>query len=211
MRFVLLVEGQTEKDSLKAFLKRWLDPQLSQPIGIQPVAFNGYAELAQKMATKARMHLNGPKQAEIVAVIGLLDLYGPNFYPRNLATVEERYQWGVDHFQRAVADKRFRMFFAVHELEAWLLSDPAIFPRDVKDGLPTTVSHPERVNFDQPPAKLLDQVYRQKTRRGYKKITYGKQSFAKLDPATGRVEMSILENDGRGDAFARKRGWALTQ
>ena len=71
MRFVLLVEGQTERDSAAAFFKRWLDPQLKQPVGIQVVTFDGYADLVCKMATKARMHLEGPKRSEIVAVIAV--------------------------------------------------------------------------------------------------------------------------------------------
>lgn len=74
MRFILLVEGRTERDSAAAFLKRWLDPQLTQPVGINVVSFDGYADLVRKMATKASLHLEGPKQGEIVAVIGLLDL-----------------------------------------------------------------------------------------------------------------------------------------
>jgi hypothetical protein len=69
MKFILFVEGQTERDSAASFLKRWLDPQLSQPVGIAVVRFDGYAALARKMAIKARMHLEGPKQNEIVAVI----------------------------------------------------------------------------------------------------------------------------------------------
>jgi hypothetical protein len=44
MKFILFVEGQTERGSAAAFLKRWLDPQLRQPIGIQPVSFDGYAD-----------------------------------------------------------------------------------------------------------------------------------------------------------------------
>ena len=66
MKFVLLVEGRTERDSVAAFLKRWLDPLLNQPIGIQVVAFDGYADLVGKMAIKAKMHLQGRKRAEIV-------------------------------------------------------------------------------------------------------------------------------------------------
>jgi hypothetical protein len=48
--------------------------------------------------------------------------------------------------------------------------------------LRSSAARPERVNFDQPPAKLLNQVYNQKTRHDYKKTTHGKQLFAKLDP-----------------------------
>ncbi len=102
MKFMLLVEGVTERDSATAFLKRWLDPQLRQPVGIQPVPFDGYADLVRKMATKARMYLEGPKQGEIVAVIGLLDLYGPTFYPPDKSTADDRYAWGKAHFENQV-------------------------------------------------------------------------------------------------------------
>ena len=182
MKFVLLVEGQTEGDSAAPFLKRWLDLQLHQPVGIQVAAFNGYADLVRKMATKARMYLEGPKRGEIIAVIGLLDLYGPGFYPPGKTTADERFDWGKEHFENEVSLDKFRMFFAVHEFEAWLLSSPAIFPREIKDALPAKISAPERVNFDEPPAKLLDSIYFRQTKRHYKKTTYGKQLFAKLPP-----------------------------
>lgn len=33
-----------------------------------------------------------------------------------------------------------------------------------------------------PPAKLVDRIYKQKLRRNYKKTTYGQQLFRALDP-----------------------------
>jgi hypothetical protein len=183
MRFILLVEGQTERDAVAEFLKRWLDPQLSQPVGIQVVPFDGYADLVRKMATRARMHLEGPKRGEIVGVIGLLDLYGPMFYPADKTNADDRFAWGKEHFEREVGLDKLRLFFAVHEFEAWLLSQPDIFPREIKNALLTKAAQPEKVDFNQPPAKLLDRIYREKTKRNYKKTTYGKQLFAKLDPA----------------------------
>jgi hypothetical protein len=183
MKFELLVEGQTEKDSAAAFLKRWIDPQLKQPVGIQVVSFNGYAEFARKMATKATMHLDGPKQTEIIAVVGLLDLYGPDFFPPDKISADERYDWGKTYFEQKVTRDRFRMFFAVHEFEAWLIGQPDIFPRDVKNALPIAkTAQPERVNFNEPPAKLLNRIYKQVIKKNYKKTTYGKQLFPKLDP-----------------------------
>ena len=193
MKLILMVEGKTERDSAAAFLKRWLDPQLKQPIGIQVAAFDGYADLVRKMATKARMHLEGPKQSEIVGVIGLLDLYGPDFYPTTKTTADERYAWGKAHFESEVGLDRFRMFFAVHEFEAWLLSQPAIFPREVKDALPNKIAQPERVNFNEPPAKLLDRIYQLHTKSGYKKTTYGKQLFAKLEPSVAAAKCPYLK------------------
>ena len=183
MKFILLVEGKTERAAAAAFLKRWLDPQLHQPVGIQTVSFDGFADLVRKMATKAHMYLEGPQRGEIIAVIGLLDLYGPTFYPPDKTTAADRFAWGKRYFENEVNLEKFRLFFAVHEFEAWLLSQPDIFPPGIQTALRNKVTQPERVNFVEPPAKLLDRIYRQQANRSYKKTTYGKQLFAKLDPA----------------------------
>ena len=193
MKFILMVEGRTERDSAGSFLKRWLDPQLRQPVGINVVSFDGYSDLVRKMAVKARMYLEGPRRSEIIAVIGLLDLYGPTFYPADRITADERFAWGKEHFENVVEHQKFRFWFAVHEFEAWLLSQPDIFPREIKDALPAKVAQPERVNFDEPPAQLLDRVYRQQTKRNYKKTTYGKQLFAKLDPTVAQGKCPYLK------------------
>ena len=183
MKFVLLVEGQTERDGIRAFFKRWLDPRLTQSVGLQLVWFDGYADLVRKVATKTKMYLNGPQHGEIIAVVALIDLYGPTFYPADKTTADDRYDWAKELFEREVDDPRFRMFLAMHETEAWLLSDPDIFPREVRDALPErTTRQPERINFDEPPAKLLNRVYRQRTRHVYKKVTNGRQLFGRLDP-----------------------------
>ena len=141
------MEGKTEGDAAAAFLKRWLDPQLRQPEGIQSVPFDDYADLVRKMATKAQMHLQGRNQSEIVAVIALLDLYGPKFYPPDKKTADERFAWGKDHFEKQVGLARFRMFFAVYEFEAWLLSQPDIFPRDINEALQDKAAQPEKGQF----------------------------------------------------------------
>ena len=194
MKFILLVEGQTERNSAAGFLKQWLDARLSQPVGIQPVSFNGNAELVRKMATKAKMYLEGPRKAEVVAVIGLLDLYGPpNFFPANITTAQEQFDWGVEYFQKDVGQSKFRMFFAVHEFESWLLSQSSIFPREVRDHLPKKIATPEQVNFDEPPAKLLDRIWKNQIGVGYKKTTYGAQLFNKLDPTVAAEKCPCLK------------------
>ena len=55
------------------------------------------------------------------------------------------------------------------------------------------VAQPEEVNFAEPPAKLLDRIYKQQTKRNYKKTTYGKQLFAKLDPASAAAKCPYLK------------------
>lgn len=136
MRFLIFVEGHTEDKALPKFLKKWLDPKLAQPVGIKTVRFEGWPELLKDAPLKAKMHLNGPDKAEIIAVISLLDLYGPTIYPQNTISSEGRYAWAKKHIEGLVGQTKFFQFFAVHEVEAWLLSEPDIFPLEVKRVLP---------------------------------------------------------------------------
>jgi len=182
MKFVLFVEGHTEKKAIAHFLERWLNPRLSRSIRITPDRFDGWADMVKEMPKKARRYLEGPDGDQIIAVIGLLDLYGPTIYPEHLQTAEERYRWAVDDLGKKVNQQRFRMFFAVHEVEAWLLSRPDLFPLDVANKFPGKVQHPEEVDFDLPPAKLLDQLYNHYLKRDYKKVVFGSNFFHALDP-----------------------------
>src|SRR5438067_295108 len=93
--------------------------------------------------------------------------------PNHLASQREQYDWGVVHFQGQIEHPKFKMFFAVHEIEAWILSQPKLFPDAVRNGFPGKVEEPESVNFDEPPSKLLHRLYRTYTREGYRKIVDG--------------------------------------
>jgi hypothetical protein len=74
MKLVLFVEGHTEEEALPSFLKRWLDPQLPQPIGIKTVRFEGWRDYYGEIAKKVQLHLSGKSGADVVGAIGLLDL-----------------------------------------------------------------------------------------------------------------------------------------
>jgi len=182
MKFIFLVEGYTEQKTIPAFLKRWLDARLTQRVGIQVDRFDGWSELVADLPKKVPMYLHGPKAEDIIAVAALLDLYGPTFYPEHLTPARERQAWAVEELQRRVAEARFRMFFAVHEVEAWLLSNPTLFPEPVTRALPGKIRQPETVNFDEPPAALLEKLYRERQRRHYKKVTNGSALFPQLSP-----------------------------
>ena len=183
MRFILFVEGYTEKIAIKEFLKRWLDPRLKQPVGITPVRFTGWAEMLNDMAQKAHRYLDSPDGDQIIAIIALLDLYGPTIYPAQLKTASQRVNWATNNLSQKVGLERFRIFFAVHELEAWLLSEPQIFPREISQRFPRKIEQPESVNFDTPPAKLLGDMYWRQYRRQYRKIVDGSNLFGKLNPS----------------------------
>ena len=182
MKFVLFVEGHTEKKSIAPFLKRWLDPKLKQSVGFQVVRFDGWAEMVKDLPNKACRYLEGPDRAQIIAVVALLDLYGPTIYPGHLTSAEERCRWAVEDLTRKVSQEKFRMFFAIHEVEAWLLARPELFPPTVVNKFPGRVQHPETVNFDTPPAKLLNALYNQALKRNYNKVVFGSNFFPALDP-----------------------------
>ncbi len=182
MRFVVFVEGETEKEALRTFLKRWLDARLPSRVGINMVRFEGSSHYIEGIDKKVRLDLSGKAGTEIIAGIGLLDLYGLGFYPDHVRDVKERYAWAKSHLESKVDHPRFRQHFAVHETEAWLLAQPEIFPREVKDALPGRSSHPETVNFDEPPARLLARLYRDKLGRKYKKVIDGTNLFRNLSP-----------------------------
>jgi len=179
MKFVLFVEGDTESQSIPSFLKRWLDPRLSTPVGIRAVRFEGWAQLVKDAPTKAKLYLS---THNVIAVIALLDLYGPIFYPEKENTAEKRYRWAKLHMEDVVGQEKFFQFFAVHEVEAWLLSDPSIFPRSIRPLVEKMSQSPETIDNTMPPAKRLNDIYRQKTRKRYKKVVHGRDLFAKLDP-----------------------------
>ena len=182
MKFILFVEGHTERKGVPAFLKRWLDARLEKSVGIDPVRFDGWPKMRGKLAKKAEMHLRRPERDQIIGVIGLLDLYGPTTYPPAARSAQERVAWATKELEGRVDDKRFRMFFAVHELEAWLLGDPRIFPGEVGRAIEKAVKDPESVDFDNHPSELLGRLYQQKTKGAYKKVTDGVNLLRKLDP-----------------------------
>jgi hypothetical protein len=187
VNFALFVEGPTER-AIPAFVKRWLDPRLSRPVGVKPVRFQGSGDYLKSFAQRARKDLDS---GELIAVIGLLDLYGaPLSFPPN-ATADAKYTWAKTELERRVGHPRFRQHFAVHETEAWLLSDPEIFPAAIRDRLENSANRPESVNFQQPPAKLLQRVYRVNGRE-YKKVVDGSALFNRLDPNRAREKCPHL-------------------
>jgi hypothetical protein len=177
MKFVLFCEGHTERKALPEFLKRWLDVRLPTRVGIKPVRFDGWRELVSDSPKKARMYLEDP---DVIAVIALLDLYGPNIYPPSLTKADDKYAWAKKDLEGKVNHARFRQFFAVHETEAWLLADLSLFTPKISKSL--IGKKPETVNFNCPPAKLLNQIYLHHLNQTYKKVTHGQALFRKLDP-----------------------------
>jgi len=194
MKFILMVEGETEKKAVGKFLQDWLNARLTHRVSVYPDMLEGSGEYVKGVAKKANLHLSSPK-SDIIAVIGLLDLYNVALpIPSHRKTVDERVQWATDSLEKQVSHDRFRQFFAVHETEAWLLSDTAIFPPGLK--LPDYKT-PESVNSHEPPGMLLSNLYKTRLKasekQGYKKVAHGIDLFRKLNADTAYAKCPNLK------------------
>jgi hypothetical protein len=177
VKVILYVEGDTEKEVLPQFLRRWVDPRLKDNVGLAPVNLDGVSNYLKEFANRAQLDLGA---AGVLGCIGIIDLYGSGLpYPNG--TIEAKYEWAKNELERQVGHPRFRQHFAVHETEAWLISDPQIFPRDIASHVPKTPT-PERINFHDPPSHRLKDLYWQNLGKKYRKPIEGSRLFQKLDP-----------------------------
>lgn len=193
MKFILFVEGDTEDLALSPFIKRWLDPKLQKPVKVQIFRFQGAGELIKVLPERAAKALDAPK-GEVLAVFALLDLYNcPLPYPSHQMTAKEKQTWGKQFLESKVNHPHFRQFFAVHETEAWLLSEVKIFPASLQSSLTAKSQQPEAVNSDEPPGALLIRLYRTQMNRDYKKRVDGPKLFRELDPAVAYQKCPSLK------------------
>lgn len=187
MKIVVLVEGDTEAKALPLFFLRWLTANGLGHVGVVPVKFRGCGHYLQEYGKKARLYLSAPG---VIGVIGLLDLYGLKHPVAKSGTVAERYNKTKAALERNVSGD-FRQHFDVHELEAWLMSDPDLFDSRLRLKLPK--KPPEKINFDTPPAKVLEKQYPKVLGRDYKKTTDGVTLFQRLDPALAAAKCPYLK------------------
>ena len=187
MRLLLYVEGETEK-CLPSFFSRWLQSRLHNGIQLKPVNFRGAGNYRREFAERARRDL---QNAQVLGIVGILDFYGSGLsYPQGSVAV--KYRWAKEHLERQVGEPAFLQHFAVHETEAWLLSEPSIFRPEIRPSLPKA-SQPESVDSARPPSFVLKDLYRSKLDRTYGKALEGSSLFSKLNPETAYARCPHLK------------------
>jgi hypothetical protein len=189
MKILLFTEGHTEYKALPEFINRILQKQINKSVKIEAVNFESKDNLIKNAPKKVKWHLERDSQNEIIAIISIIDLYRAFDTPEYdaLDSIEQKYDYVKNKIESSVSNPKFAHFSSVHEVEAWLLSSPEIFPAAIRDDILGKSQKPEDVNFDQPPAKFLDRLYKEKIYRmgrpaKYKKIGDGLELFSKLDP-----------------------------
>jgi hypothetical protein len=164
---------------------------------VSPIRFSGVADYCGDIAKKARLQLSAGRAGEVIAGIGLLDLYGLDrvlSFPAGISSPEQRWDWAKRSLEKEVDHPNFRQYFAVHETEAWLLADIGIFPPEVRKDLAAGSRAPEHVNFNNPPARLVMRAYRERLRRRYQKAVDGPNLFRQLDPSRAAAKCPFLKS-----------------
>lgn len=182
MRFILIVEGDTEKRSIEGLIRKHLVEKTGQNIGVRAININGYGNFFRDLPQKVKKYLAGPDKEEILAIVGLMDLYKTPYARDVNCSIRERILQGTQLFEDSVKQDRFRMFFAVHEYEAWLLSDVEKFDPAIRGRIASHARNPEEVNTDEPPSKYLKRIYSEYLHREYKKTVDGKVLMGRVDP-----------------------------
>ena len=148
-------------------------------VGVDVVKFKGSGDYRLSFAERATVLAGSGRFA---AIFGLLDLYQSGLdYPPHLS-LDAKYVWAKQQLEESAGVIGFRQHFAVHETEAWLLSDSTVLPDRVRRKLPASVATPERVDFREPPARVLQQAFWDALGKKYKKIEDGVDLFRRLDP-----------------------------
>ena len=142
-KIALFVEGDSERgdarrSTLPDFFHRWLDPQLPAQslVGITAEKFHGVSNYLDDLAQKVEIFLSD-RGANFV--IGLVDLYGlppSRIDLSKCSTIQEKIATARTRITDIVPERfrsRFRQHFAVHEVEAWLLAYPEVWPAAVRD------------------------------------------------------------------------------
>lgn len=165
VRIAILVEGKTET-AFKPYLISYLEKQLAgrmPKLVIQK--YDGRIPSGEKLKRIVENLLNDPKNPAD-AVIALTDVYtGP--IPLVFSTAAEAKKKMRDWVG---PEKKFHPHVALHDFEAWLLPYWERITKLTGTNRKAPRGSPEKVNHDNPPSRLLEEVFR----TGSKKIGYVK-------------------------------------
>jgi len=165
-RIVILCEGDTEVIAVKNFLGPQLDRDGLKSVGLQPI------NLKAKFGDISIKTVGSTKDARVVAVFTLIDLYGLGGppYPK-AASVAQKHSIARDWLQGQVPlldAGFFHPHFAVHDIEAWLLAEGTALSSRLQHKLKPEPKA-ESIDFDQPPSKRVNTLFLQHRKHAYRK------------------------------------------
>ncbi len=162
VQIAILVEGGTEKaffPILREFLATRLTGRMPK---LDPVPYDGRIPKGDRLSRRVTNLLRGSNAAD--AVVAITDIYtgSDDFSDADDAKAKMR-AWVGD-------EPRFYPHVALHDFEAWLLPFWPVIQELAGSNRVIPGNHPETVNHQKPPARVLAEVFRTGSRaRAYVK------------------------------------------
>jgi hypothetical protein len=174
---VLLCEGETETLATELFLRRQFEADGLKSIALQPINLKG------KLGDIGDFTRRYRSDTRVAAVFTLVDLYGlpvPNI--ATVASLEDKVSAARAWLREQVREDAdfFHPHVSVHELEAWFLAEGQALSKRLEHPKLRPDRQAERKNFDNPPNKRVDALFRQHLKHEYRKIIDGKPLLSEL-------------------------------
>lgn len=168
---VILCEGSTEEYAIRYFVRRQWEVDGFTPMGLHTIDLRGKVE---NVAKYARLYA---REEQVTAVFTLIDLYGTKqikYDPRDdLAQKVTRAKTWLQQGISPDISSKFYPHFSVHEVEAWLLADGRCLANRLKNETIQPDPQAETRNFENPPSRRLQTLFKQHKPTGYSKIQDG--------------------------------------
>jgi len=175
----LLCEGQTE-EGLRALLSKAV---AIRKCGIHIRAYEGIAQLLRKLDSRVKEELRSG--AEVVFC--LVDYHHfPLPGEQKLLPLEQRVAAIRDDVIEQIHESRrgaLRCHIVLHEVEAWIIADEQAVAQRLKIKNLAAWPQPETINDINPPAKVLEQLFRTRgpLKKRYIKAKDGVDLLGKVD------------------------------
>ena len=188
-QIVILCEGDTEEFAVKLFIRRQWEAQddkdakppkpvgYLKPIGFKTVNLDAHLEDIFKFVPEYR------KNQKVLAVFTLIDLYGTEQVKHGAKDDLAQKVENVKKWLRDGCGEDGEGFFyphvSVHDLEAWLLAEGEALSQRLQKRIDPD-KNAEKRNFQTPPSKRINAIFRQHRGEGYRKTIDGKALFERL-------------------------------
>jgi hypothetical protein len=192
VKISIYCEGDTER-GVKDLLTPVCGDLREKKLGIHIKSHKNNSQLLRKIGKSTENDIiNGAP-----AVFCLIDLYGiheafTHELSHALGTrnwfgmdTQEKVNWLKTEIPRRCIAPEYRAKFHIHisvyEIEALMFADPNRIARMLKVNSIGEFHHPEKINDVNPPAKLLNELFRQHLKRRYGKTTDGVSLLRELN------------------------------
>lgn len=182
-QIVVLCEGDTEVWAVRGLLKRHLQSEGLTHVSLKPINLRGKLEDVDPFVERYEREL------KVAAAFTLIDLYGMGRVRHgpgdSLDTKVARVLEWLNANVSGIAPGFFHPHVAVHEIEAWILAEGASLARRLKTSAVGPDPDAERKDFENPPKRRLNEMFRRYLHRRYEENRDGKALFEVM--ATGAL------------------------